>query len=732
MPKLNMPARVSLKTSIFMFFGSLACAVGMVFLLNFLLSGPRLGPHYDFLLKYKKPVVSNEILIIETDEFIEGGDFFTVLLTLTEMEAANLILAGRLSPSSTPITLTEADIRRQFVDEYDQLGANIRNLFEGIRMGFVPPAKAPLFVEQVVESAQQGKERLIRILIDKDEELIRSVAVFGNYLDAYTKPQLDKDGKLRRVKPLEADGSFENPLFANLKNRYAVSQIETTDKKLILWLRGHDEKDLDITLDNDGNIITPWNCNFRRVEIELFRKYESAGNTMLDLLARANELKVFAKVLPEQIPLFLGEYAGALLEDLIKSPNSENRSAWIAARANYFKSLNDFFDNSPEAGLISGYEELIADTDSSKKAELDKLIKAKNELVDIFALMREVYAELSASQSALKEQLGLSLCIMGDGQNVKYSAMLANALITGSHIKPVQSRYVILFLIAVIFIILVTIFMMRPAALLAIGLLLSALSASLLSGVFIIYSYWIDPLIVFVSSIVTVVLLFFCKNAYLNYRERALYSAYRTAVSKDILRKLIYSGKPGLSEVNVAYAAVIAIKDNNLFEKEEQETSQESGKMKKIFYSSAKKILFNYGAVIAGYEGDTILACFGSPLELQPKLFAHKWSEDGKPIAKSYHPADKAYALVRQLLRDEKITWQFGVDAGECAFSWSPETGFSVSGGPAIHARNLVSKTARYKARALISDTVREKIGLDRNKTVAYSVGNDLFYELKP
>jgi len=378
-----MSARVSFKVSIFLFLGSLASAVGMVFLLNFLLSGPTLGPHYDFLLKYKKPLVSNEILIIETDEYIEGSDFFTVLLTLTEMEANNLILAGRLSPSTTPITLTEADVRKYFVDEYDQLNSNVRNLFEGIRMGFVTPTQAPLFVERVVESAQQSKERLIKILIDRDEELVRSVAVFGNYLDAYTKVQLDKDGKLRRVKPIDIESSVENPLFANLKNRYAISQIETTDEKLILWLRGHDGKDLDITLDNDGNIITPWNSAFRRVNIDVFRKYEEAGGIMLALLAQANELKVFSEVLPEEIPLFLGEYAQTLMEDLIKTPNSENRLAWITARANYIKSLDDFFAGNTETNLISAYEELIADTDSSKEAELEKLINTKNELVNI-------------------------------------------------------------------------------------------------------------------------------------------------------------------------------------------------------------------------------------------------------------------------------------------------------------------------------------------------------------
>jgi class 3 adenylate cyclase len=716
-----MLARVSLKISILMFFVSLAFAVGMVFLLNSLLSGPRLGLHYDFLLNYKKPVMSGEILIIETDEFIEGGDFFTVLLTLTEMEAANLVLSGRLSPSTTPITLTEADIRRRFIDEYLLLGANIRNLFEGIRMGFVTPVQAPLFVEQVVESAEYGKERLIKVLIDRDEDLIRAVAVFGSYLDAYSKPQLDIDGKLRRVKPVEIEGSIEHPLYVNLKNRYAVSRIETSDQKLILWLRGHDGKDLDITLDIDGNIITPWNCAFRRVDIGLFRRYEEAENAMLEVLAQANELKVFSEILPEQIPFFLGDYAQTLLDDLIITPNSENRSAWIGARTDYFKSLEDFFNGSTETNFISGYEELIADTDSSNSEKIDYLVGTKNELMNIFALMREVYAELSSSRAKLKEELGFSLCIMGPEPNAQYSAMLANALITGSHIKPISSRYVIYFSIAAVFVILIIIFMMRPVILLILGFFLSVLFAGFSGAAFIIYSYWIDPLIVLGSSAASVFLLFYCKSAYLNYRARTFRSAYRTAVSKDNLRKLINHGRPGLSEVNVSYAAVIAVKDVNLFDKEDHETVKDAGKMKRNFYALAKKIFFNSGAAIAGFEGDTILVSFGSPLELQPKLTAYKWSQDGQPLAKSYHPVDKACALVSRLLANEKISWRFGIDAGECTFSWSPEAGFSVSGSPAVHARILVSKTTNDR-RALVSDSVAQKIGLDENETGAFSV----------
>jgi len=709
-----MPARVSFKISLLMFLGSLIFAVGAAFLLSYLLSGPRLGPHYDFLLKYKTTAVSNEIFIIETEEYIEGSDFFTVLMTLTEMEASNLVLSGRLSPSATPITLTEADIRRRFIDEYGLVGANIRSLFEGIRMGFITALEAPAIVDQVVESVEQGRDRLITTLIDRDEDLIRSVSVFGNYIDAYSKPQLDKDGKLRRAKPIDSED--EHPVYTSLKNRYAVSRIETSGRKLILWLRGHDGKDLDLTLDNEGSIISPWNAGFRFVNIDLFRMYEDSFNAMLQVLDAANELKIFSDIPPDQIPLFLGEYAQTLLDELLKSPGNENRYAWIAARNNYFRSLEEFFNSSMEADFIERYEELIADTDSSDEEELSSLIEIKNELIDIFSQLNEVYAELSSCHSYFKKELPMSLCIMGPRVNALHNAVLANSLITGNHIKPFDELYALMLSVAASLVILILLVFLRPAAILIVGIFSSFIYAAACGGIFIFFSYWIDPLIVFGSSFAACLALFCSKSAYLSYRARSFRAAYRTSVSKDHLRKLIDYGRPGLSEVNVSYAAIIAIKDPGIFSKEERDSSKEAGKMKKTFYTLAKKILFNSGAVIAGYEGDTILACFGSPLEIQPKLTTYKWTDDGQPLAKSYHPADKACLLVRQILKNEKISWRFGIDAGLCSFSWSPETGFTVSGQAAVHARNLVSKTTRWRVRALISDAVREKTNLDGSK----------------
>ncbi|MCL2442905.1 MAG: hypothetical protein FWD13_05495 [Treponema sp.] len=725
-----MSAHISFKYLLFILFGGILCAAGMAFLVTFIVSGPKLGKIYDFLAKFKKPNISNEILIIETDEYVGSRDFFTVLITLTEMEASSLILTSRLSPSAIPITVTEAEIRRRFYDEYLLVGANIRNLFEGIRMGSVTPVQAPDLVEQVVELAEFGRDRLISSLIDRDDDLIRSISVFGNFLESYTRPLMDTDGKLRRVKPIDIESSVEHPVYLQLKNRYDTSRLEASDQGQILWLRGFDGKDLDIHLDKNGNILTCGNLAFRYIDIELFREYEEAEKEIRQALEMANEFKVFAYVPQDRIPLVLDNYALTLLQALLHSPNNENRQNWITARNNYFSSLEDFLNGPAEIILINSYEDQISDIDSSNEKELAVLISAKNELSSIFALARESYKKMLNCHTVLKNELSQSLCVMGTRSSAEYSALLANVMLTGSYVKPAYDRAVLFWSILISFIILLIIFLMRPAIMLIVGLLLCFLSAFIYSCISIYYSYWIDPVVVLSASLFGTLIVFCCKSLFLNYQARSFRSAYKTAVSKDVIRKIINIGKPKLSDINVVFSAIVAVRDNELFNKEENEKPHDAARAKKTFFAAVKKAVFNAGAVIAGYEGDTILVCFGSPLEPNPVLTAYKWTEEGLPLAKTYHPVERACAFVRQQLKKEKNTWHFGIDAGECSFSWTPETGFSASGSPAVRARILVSKTSEFHIRALITDIVREKIELISGNIGVLYDENDLIYEL--
>ena len=747
-----MPARVPFKYSILMLLGGLITSAGIVFLLNFLLGGPKLGIHYDFLLTHKRsPVVSHEILIIETDEFVEGSDIFTVFMALTEMEAANLVMTGKLSPSSSPIMLTEAQIRRRFIDEYTLIGANIRNLFEGIRMGSVLPVQAPSYVERVVELTELGRDRLISVLVDRDEDLIRSVAVFGNYLEVETPPLLDWDGVLRRVRPIGNDFEEAHPVFLNLRNRFITSHIEETAQGQILWLLRSDRQEFDIPLDRNGNIITAWNSNFRVIDISLFREYEEAENTLRDILAAANESGIFSVILPGQTgfeqnlfelsPFIIGEYAFALREELLRTQEtsaeqtvmsegypsvSENRNVWRMARADYLKSLDDFLNSSAEMHIINRYEEQIADTDQLNEEELAILVDKRNHIIGIFTQMRSEYNRFSAVHSTLDRELKFSYCIMGPRDNARYSALIANALITGSHINPAYSREILIYSIVLSSIVLIIISFTRPVILLFAGLLLSVLSASVFAVVFIHSSYWIDPVIVLGSSSAGMFVIFYCKCTYLKRRTAGFKAAYGAIVPKDFLQTLTAYGRPRPSEINQSYAAIIAIKNINLLRMENNEKIQDAGTVRKEFLASVKEAIFNAGAVIVGFEGDTILACFGSPLELQPGSNAYKWSD----TAKSYNPIDKACALVMEFMKDEKKTWCFGIDAGDCIFYWSQETGYSANGRPAVRARILAAKAARIKAKVLITDVVRNKIDMDSDKFVSLCDKNNTVYTM--
>jgi len=674
-------------------FCGLVCSAGMVFLVNFFLAGPKLGFHYDFLLSHKTPPpVSREILMIKTGDFIETSDIFSVLLTLTEMNASNLILTGRSSPSSSPVTVTEAEIRRRFVDEYIILATNIRNLFEAIRSGSISPVQAPVYVERLVELTEQGRDRLLTALIDKDENLLRAVTVFENFIEAETIPEYDNDGKLRRVKPVDTETSLEHPVFLTLKQRYAVSQIEGSDQELVLWLRRRDGKEIDIPLDKNGNIITAFSDSFRSVNLELFKEYDEAGRVMRNAIVYANELGAFSKTLPENSPLILGDYALMLREEMLKVPESRRKEAWITARKNYFDSLDEFLEGQAEAVLVRGYNEVITDEKGLNEQGLASLARMRDELSQSFVLMREEYDRLSFLRNKLKEELVSSFCIMGPAHYADYSALLANVMITNSHITAANDSSVLFWSISSVSLVLLAVFMLRPVVQLICGICLSVIATAAFSCVFIFYSYWIDPFIVLSSSLLGTFVIFYIKCAILKYRMRRFRAAYGTAVSAAILKKLIILGRPNLPEVVVTTAAVVAVKDIDLLQNEDNEKPEDAGKYKKMFFLSVKKTAFSYGAVVAGFEGNMVLVCFGTPLD------------------KTFDPVKKACSFIKELLSDENKSLRFGVDFGKSAFYWTAETGYSVNGQPAVRARMLASNAVQLKARALVTESVRENL----------------------
>jgi hypothetical protein len=161
----------------------------MAFLSNYLLAGPKLGPVYDLLLEFRSTTpVSREILIIETAEVIEPGDIFPVLMTLSEMGASNLLIEVPVLGSGSGRVENSQELSYRIYDEFNLLEQNIRNLFEAIRLGLVPPTESPTYVEHLVDLSVRGRDRLNAAIIRQKEEgsilADQATAVFGKVLGA--------------------------------------------------------------------------------------------------------------------------------------------------------------------------------------------------------------------------------------------------------------------------------------------------------------------------------------------------------------------------------------------------------------------------------------------------------------------------------------------------------------------------------------------------------------------
>ena len=522
------------KWHILLLIGSCIAASGMVLLLNYVLAGPRLGAVYDILLGFRpSPPISREIVLIETDEVVEPGDLFSVLMTLNEMGASNLLVEVPVLGGGSGMGESGEEFSYRINDEFKLLTRNIQNLFEGIRLGLVSPIDSPIYVEHLVELAERGRDRLNAAIIRQDEEASQRVtqaeAAFGRTTSAldlrappskdaygkipwYSRPMPDPDKILRRIAPVygtpnAAAGSngTEHIAYHALKPRWAESSVEFTGKGAFLVNRTEQDgakTERRFPLDREGNIlIEKINAEkFNIVTLGHFRDYDDAGKTLGRLLKEAESLGAYSETMPERIPLILFDFAEILRENLLREPNAENHAAWISAREDYIASLDEFLYGPAEMLLVNGYEVLIAD-DGIGEEGAAKLQVLRDALIRAFVTMREQHRRLIDLRNFLAGELYSAFCIMGAasfaaGADIpESSAQLANTLLTGRCITPGHSRYILSLSLIASFIVLFCIYRLKPMALLLIGI-----SASLICGAgfgigFIVSAYWIDPFI---------------------------------------------------------------------------------------------------------------------------------------------------------------------------------------------------------------------------------------------
>jgi hypothetical protein len=734
---------ISKRLSLLLLFCSWFTAAAMVFLLNIFLDGPKLGPLYDMLLSFRpKPPVSSEIMLINTDEIMEPSGLYPVLMALSEMGASDLLVVVPVLGAGSGRIESGLELSERVSDEFKLLGKNIRNLFDAIRLGYVGPRESYTYVENLVELAERGRDRLNAAIIRQEEagsvQAAQAAAAFGRSVTAldlhaaappdipwYSQTRPDSDRVLRRIAPVE--GRTEHIAYHVLRRRWASSDLELTETGQALVIRPDREKGETVfrfPLDRNGNILVEKpgkEGGFRRISLNVFLDYDEADRAMARLLKDAEALGAYAETVPEQRPLILLEFAENKKEELLRDPDNEKRADWIRMRLEYIASLEEFLYGPSEMILVNGYEELLGSGELGERGII-RLQELRDRLIRAFVAMREKHRELVELRNFIAQSADSSFCIMGPAMTVdgrttasEASALLANALITGNCISPGQRAHLFFWPLLVSFTALSCIFLLRPLPLFIIGSSTALAGGIVFGAAFVISGYWLDPVIP-MTACFSGTLVLFVSRTFIGYgRVSAFRHAYAPYVGADMLDELIKAGRPLPSETLNAYASIIVVKKTDLFRMEDREEPAETGKAAAKFRDEFLKTFKHSGAVILGFEGDIALACFGSPLEQK------------NDMSNAVTCSLRAVRLIQKLMKitsfknsgSQLSDCRFGIESGDCVFSWSEAAGYTANGRAVVRARLFASLAKRHNVRAVIGESASEEAGLEKRKMVS-------------
>jgi hypothetical protein len=739
---------VSRKKILLRGFISFCAALTAAVLMNRLLSGPRLGPHYDYLTSFRPPPpVSREILLIDTGT---GGPVLSaegnivhplaaaqLITALIEMDAGVLIVQAPVLGVSA--AGSEEELLLRFDEEYELLGRNIRNLFEAIRMGFIAPEEADRYVEDLISLAGRGRERLIAALVRQDETgILRfedAAARFGRVIvpgdlririnrsaagtAIYSGIRPDPDGVLRRIAPAlhSSGGETEHAVYAALKavpgERRGFGIVYTEFGPALSYrifpssLSGETGEAVErlIPLDGGGAVLIekPRPGALRKISLADLLAYEEMDRELRRMLGEAEDQGLYQGLDPGAYPGVLYDHALSLREALIGEGG--DRGVWIDARRRYFRALDRFFADTPdEAGgamahLRSRYVRL---------AELRT--RLEEALVSSFCILGSApsYGESSpadggtsgAPDQARRRPVALGRTA-GAVSDAEASAILANSIITARSIVPAPGRYIFFWSLGAALLLLILIRRTGPFLSLGIGFGFLLLTAAAFSLSFIFSACWIDPLVPLAACAAGTGASVCCALFIRGNTAGLIRSAYGHHVSSEYLKVLIRRRRPLPSETVLAESAVVAVKSLVPIPRHDPlAASAETARFRdRVFNRFARA-----GGVLAGSEGDLVFIAFGSPLERSALLGMRL------PFGESF--AVKAAGFIFDLLQDspEAASWRFGVDLGECAFGYSPASGYRAAGYPVIRSRILANLASRYNARALVTRAVSEKL----------------------
>jgi hypothetical protein len=568
---------------------------------------------------------------------------------------------------------------------------------------------------------------------------------------------------------------MEHIIYGALKSRYTSTEIEVSKDGPVLHIQGGpDGINRYIALDSEGALLFEaphWRAaprqgeDFRRIQVKDFLDYDEADKGLRRLLSESEPLGIYSGIEGEKNPAFLYDYALSLREEMLLNPDEDNKIAWRKARNSYSESLEDFLYGPTEMILVGGYEELIA-SEALGDEGIQRLVDLRDSLIRAFVALRGRYNDLLEMRNKLDSALTDSFCILGPCSaqeqsaakiqlpsssnfltlllsnqtqrlsDTEASALLANSLLTGRAVIPGRMIWLLLGSLACALLTGLGLKSLGTMSGFCMGLLISLVSGAVFSWSFILSGLWLDPLVpAFACLLVTLVSFVWALAAQISF-SRHFRLSYGPFVSRPTLRRVIKAGRPRPSESFTVRAGVVAVKNPGLLVQEDKTNPRTGAEMALAFREKVAESFKQAGGVIVGSEGDMVIACFGSPLERIALGGKKQVSPYDDHIHAKSAPAVRTVGFVTELLKHEESSlWQYGLDSGDCTFTWSPLSGYSIFGRPAVRAKILAGLAPRYKAQVLITSSVNEALPdlparkLDVLKEKDGS-GGETFYEL--
>jgi hypothetical protein len=257
---------------------------------------------------------------------------------------------------------------------------------------------------------------------------------------------------------------------------------------------------------------------------------------------------------------------------------------------------------------------------------------------------------------------------------------------------------------------------------LVLGLFLSFFSGAGFAAAFIFSDLWLDPAVPAAASAAGTLISFAWALGTRRESNRRFKEAYGPFVSRPCLKRLIQAGKPLPSQILTARTVVAAIRNPLVVTTEDRENCLAGTGAVLAFQNEAVDIFKKAGAIITRCEEDLVLASFGSPLDRTTTM----------PLS-----AARAAGCIAGILKTpEQSSWRFGLDLGECAFTWSALSGYSAFGRPMVRSRILSALAPRYKVRVVATAAISEALPDILTRKLDVLKGKDgsngaAFYELR-